>query len=164
MSRWPFIVGIAVALIGLVLHPLSARADFVKRLPILPSLGPAAVPSFLSLSQDADAPRSPDPIAFGFGIVGKIARLAAKLQSDTVLRQTEGGPRNPTLRDPARERDATSLGVLHATVSRTGAGLAVAGAAGGGAPLLFGVLKSIPIKIGPMAFLGGGGIMLRARW
>jgi hypothetical protein len=105
-----------------------------------------------------------NPDRGGSGLLSKLARLAAKATAESGIRQSIGGPRNAAPRDPQRDRDATSLGVTSAKMSRSGAALYGGGLAAGGTALVTKIGKRFPIRLGPIGWQGGGGIALRGRW
>src|SRR5262249_25112039 len=129
--------------------------------PILPSI--AALPTTIGSSPTSAPPASPD-VAPGTGFVSKLAHLYDKLRAEYEMRTNAGGPRNPTPRDAARDRDATSLGVEHPRLSGVGAALGGGGVACLGIPVVAKGAGDFPLKVGPMGALGGGGIAIRGRW
>lgn len=159
MSRCTLLVAAAASLFVVTVSDV-ASAQIVPP-PILPSIGAvtkATDPAPLA------TPANPDAVPAGTDLVSKLARLYAKLRAEYVMRATEGGPKNPAPRDAARDRDATSLGVPSPHLSGVGAALWGAGVGGAGVPLVLKAAKQIPIRLGPMGAVGGGGLAIRGRW
>jgi hypothetical protein len=142
------------------LFSLNSHASVITSVPILPSLhGPTPT----SLYATTGVPLPPDKPGAGGNVVAKLAHFIATVRSEGGPRK-DNGPRDPTIHDPARERDATSLGVICPPMSGRGAALAGVGAVTGAAALILKIGKSLPIRIGPVGYLGGGGIALRGEW
>jgi hypothetical protein len=161
MSRWSFVVSAAVSIL-VASYPFSARAQGpISQPPILPSI--AALSTTVPSSPTSASPVSPD-VPPGTDLVSKLARLYDKLRAEYVTRTNAGGPRNPAPRDPARDRDATSLGVDHPRLSALGAALSGGGVACLGIPLVVKEAKKLPVRLGPMGAVGGGGLAIRGRW
>jgi hypothetical protein len=157
MLRW-CIFAFLVPVASLLLFARSARAELrVLRVPVLPALLPERSASLASAEPARDAPRSEQS-----GIGGAIARTFERSLMPPV-RPMEG-PRSPE-RDAVRERDATSLGSARPPpMSMAGLALAGGGLVGGGATRLGKVGNGIEIGLGPALVLGGGGLVLSAKW
>jgi hypothetical protein len=140
------------------LFSLNSHASVTTSLPILPSLR-APTPTSLYATTGSTLP--PDKPGAGRNVVAKVATFIANVRSEGGPRK-DNGPRDPTVHDPARDRDATSLGVICPPMSGRGAALAGIGAVTGAAAVILKIGKSL--RIGPVGFLGGGGIALRGEW
>jgi hypothetical protein len=157
MFRWCILV-FAVSFCTVISFARSARAELrIQRLPILPSFVPSK-----ALKKPGDA-SPPTATSRSGGIFASLMRtLETRAWSPGPLRHQDA-PRNPAIRDPQRDRDATSLGVVHghAHVSGIGAALAGGGLLGEAGKTLG---KGIGVSLGPVLMLGGGGLRFKATW
>lgn len=98
-------------------------------------------------------------------VFAKIERAIDALPKPAFARWKDDGPRDPRLRDPARARDAISLGLVRPPpVSKAGAALAGLGAGVGGSLSLTRVNAKLPLRFGPILTAGGGGVRLTCRF
>jgi hypothetical protein len=122
----------------------------------------ADVPVLPTMSSAAAQPKPGDHT-----FIGRVAQFLDDLRPARGGDPLTAASRNPAVRDPARDRDATSFGLVHkAPINSTGASLAAAGLGGGAAQLvdLGNVAKKVPVKIAPTVTQGGGGVSLKLRW
>ncbi len=156
----------------LLLSRAAHAEPTLLRTPILPSivaplprmmLGAAA--STAAASSKATAmPATLQPVDSSF--LGRVAQFIDGFRPPVSTHPRDAAGRNPTLRDPARERDATSFGIRTAPMSIGGAAFAGAGLGAGAAQLidLAKVANKFPLKFAPTMCQGGGGLSLKADW
>jgi hypothetical protein len=159
-----------------VLYARSARAEFTSaRVPILPAIVPSLPRTVFAAAAPA-APATPKsgvaasmsadlkPVDNRF--LGQVSRLLDGMRPPPAGGPRDAASRNPTLRDPQRERDATSWGIRTAPMSAGGAAFVGAGLGAAGAQFidLAKVAKKLPVAFLPTMCQGGGGVALKARW
>jgi hypothetical protein len=136
-------------------------------LDVLPSLMTLPPSTFLRVTP----PPSPDVTLEKKGALTNLARLLGRLRPVTPWKPSDLAWRNPMVRDYARDRDATSFGLVNRP-KLSALGAAVAGVAAGAnvGPVLAKISGNVPVSakmpvaLSPTLFQGGGGIALRARW
>jgi hypothetical protein len=140
-------------LVLLALTPSSAACAFGVPRPVgVPPTG------FVSRGPDVFAPIPAPAPAPPPSDVGSVLARAMGTRSG---RPRDNGPRDLTLRDPARERDATSPGMRAREISLLGAAMASAGALGSAGALLGGGKWW---ALSPILRGGGGGVQLAYRF
>jgi hypothetical protein len=152
-----------MSVFSLALAWTKSAAAFTRTMPIdvLPSLVTPPPSTMLRVTP----PPLPTVTVEKKGFLASLSKALAKLTPVTPNRQNDLAWRNPIIRDAQRDRDATSLGLMHpAKMSGLGAALAGVGAAATGVPVLTKISKKLPISIGPALFQGGGGIAIRGTW
>lgn len=171
------LIATLLALSTVVLLPRAASADLLMvRVPHLPSMLTSPTPSVLTTGASVNASSATSPTAAGAaspalvpvdnGFLARVARLLDGLRPPVSGNPGDSAWRNPSLRDPARDRDATSFGIRSARLSPSGLAFAGAGVGAGAAQLvdLGSVAKSVPVKVAPTMCQGGGGISLKLPW
>jgi hypothetical protein len=148
----------------------SAHADpSPLGIPLLPSIVPPlprAVLDGITKHPIPIAAMDPEPAPQDQGFLSRVGRWLDGMRPSASGGPREAASRNPSLHDPARDRDATSFGIRTAPMSMKGAAIAGLGVAAGAAQIidLGKVAKKLPVRLGPTLCQGGGGISLGARW
>jgi hypothetical protein len=111
----------------------------------------------------ATSSATPAPVDNGF--IARVARFLDDLKPPPSGRPRESAARSPS-RDPARDRDATSFGIVHAPMHARGMAMlgGAVGAAGAQFVDLGGVANKVPVKVIPSFWQGGGGVSLKIHW
>jgi len=150
--------------------PRPAFADqLLARVPHLPSIVASPTPSVFTASASTNAPSTAPGAALvpvDNSFIGRVAHLLDGLRPPVSGNPGDSAWRNPSLRDPARDRDATSFGIRSARMSMSGVAFAGAGIGAGAAQFvdLGSVGKTVPVKVLPTMCQGGGGISLKLPW
>jgi hypothetical protein len=156
-SRILLVVSAIGVLIGLPAHA-STQAEPPK-VPLLPAIRATETSSPLR----ADPPEK-DVATGDTGLVGALKKKLGEVHIGRGGRQNGLDWRYPMIRDAARDRDATSWGLVHAPpISRGGMACAAAGLVAAGMPVLA-HLGPMPFTVAPAIFLGGGGAVINVRW
>ncbi len=131
-----------------IVPPLRSTRIRERRIP-----GPAAATS------------STTPVPVDNGFIARVARFLDDLKPPPSGDPRESAARRPS-RDPVRDRDATSFGIVHAPMNAPG--IAMLGGAVGAAGAQFfdlgGVANRLPVKVIPEMCEGGGGLSLKIKW
>lgn len=144
----------------------TARASPIQIWPVIASPMPATVFTTPNLTgASAASALMPTPVDHSF--LGQVAHFLDDLGPPPPSGQPRAAAaRNPSLRDSARERDATSFGIRSAPMSTAGMAIAGAGAGAAAAQLvdLGKITNKLPIKLAPSMCQGGGGITIKTPW
>ena len=163
---------IATLLVAILICSFACAAHAeppMLRLPLLPSVVTPLPPSVFTATTVPGASATMTAAALtpvDNSFIGRVSRFLDGLRPPVSGRPRDTVWRNPTLRDPARDRDATSFGIISAPMSASGAVFAGAGLGAGAAQFidLAKVANKLPVKFTPTMCQGGGGIALKVRW
>jgi hypothetical protein len=161
------VASLVIAAINCLLTRAARAETKVLPMPILPSIVAPVPRSMLNAARGANGAATAAalmPVDHRF--LAHVARLLDRLRRPVSGRPRDTVWRNPSLRDPARERDATSFGIRSARMSTSGAAFAGFGLGAHAAQLvdLAKIARKLPVNFAPTMCQGGGGIMLRGRW
>lgn len=137
--------------------------------PLLPSIVAPKPPSVLTPSARSAGSATLAAAALtpvDHRLLARIARFLDGLRPPVSGLPLAAAGRNPSLRDPARERDATSFGIRSARMSASGAVVAGFGIGARAAQFidLAKVARKVPVRFSPTMCQGGGGVSLKGTW